>query len=265
MPIHLMCFNASIGTAWVQTERLYGKKTGKISFNASIGTAWVQTTAFKVGLLFHLVFQCLNRHSMGSDINPGSFLYPFIVVSMPQSAQHGFRLPTPYPLPHPLGVSMPQSAQHGFRQSTPPPDPATLLSFNASIGTAWVQTATNAGKHSPSATSFNASIGTAWVQTEDASKTMVILCQFQCLNRHSMGSDYDSHFTVKHFTCRFNASIGTAWVQTRPPHPRLLPSQPVSMPQSAQHGFRPDSRKVIVSGDVQFQCLNRHSMGSDHK
>ncbi len=161
-------------------------------------------------------FQCLNRHSMGSDAMYQDSLYFPLVVSMPQSAQHGFRL-TPEPvLHHPLNVSMPQSAQHGFRLEQPE----------------------GSGTDIPE--------------------------EFQCLNRHSMGSDpaipqaptplligVSMPQSAQHgFRPGGCGDAGTDFV-------------PVSMPQSAQHGFR-----LVEAGEIEiierkFQCLNRHSMGSD--
>ncbi len=61
---------------------------------------------------------------------------------------------------------------------------------------------------------------------------------FQCLNRHSMGSD-DTRDHDQTVQCA------------------------VSMPQSAQHGFRLSYWTHDMLGYFLFQCLNRHSMGSD--
>ncbi len=110
-------------------------------------------------------FQCLNRHSMGSDLGLSSskahewrgfnasigtawvqtwrscLPSSWGAVSMPQSAQHGFRRFGDQSSESAACVSMPQSAQHGFRLISPPIPHPNRLSFNASIGTAWVQTA----------------------------------------------------------------------------------------------------------------------------
>ncbi len=96
VPTHASYFNASIGTAWVQTMCVCYACRVLVRFNASIGTAWVQT------------------HAAGRR----AFWQAFdLIVSMPQSAQHGFR----------------RGQRHRGCDSW-------TLRFNASIGTAWVQT-----------------------------------------------------------------------------------------------------------------------------
>ncbi len=142
-------------------------------------------------------FQCLNRHSMGSDCNLQAARGGAVSVSMPQSAQHGFRLHWSMGDQHYRQVSMPQSAQHGFR-------PSAIYQAHRDI-------------------------------------------VFQCLNRHSMGSDRRATLSTSEFL-RFQCLNRHSMGSDQPLPSRILPAAVVSMPQSAQHGFRLPWWLVLIAG-----------------